>query len=878
MVNEDKEQLIKELRHRIFLLETSEAKLKAAEKELQLVNKQLLDIIEFLPDATFVVDKDKTVIAWNRAIEEMTGVPKEDIIGKGNYAYALPFYGKPMPFLVDHFGVDEIETDVKYIHIERNGDMLYAEVDVPPPFKGQGAILWVTASPLNDSCGNIVGAIESIRDITYRKQLEDEIRRHRDYLEEMVKERTTELEKANKRLQQEVAERKQIEEALKKQQQKLQEQLCFTKALNRIAETISRNDDTQKVLDETAAIIGETLSVDRSSIYDIDFNERLVKGLSEWLNPKLPDIMPTKDTYSLDLFIDALSYMLKHKQWVQSHVDELDPNVVNDGSGMLLHKHMNIKSGLWYPFYFRNQAYYCLVFNQVSYRRRWRREELKFIGDAAKHVEVAIKKINIQTKLERTIDALRESEEKYREIFENANDIIYTQGLDGYYVSVNPAATKIYGYSIEEFLELNVTDIVDHNYLSIAQANIQKELMGFNSSEPYELLTYAKDGSPIWIEVSSRLIKQNDGSISGIQGTARDITDRKQAEEALKQSEIKYRTIFENTGTAIITGGEDTIITLVNTEFEKLSSYLRDEIEGKMSWTGFVSKNDLEKMKKYHHMRRTGLMKAPSKYEFQFIDKWGNIKDLLITVAMIPRTNDCLASLLDITEIKQFQKEMARFEQLNLVGEMAAGIGHEIRNPMTTVRGFLQILKGKEKSNKNIEYYDLMIEELDRANSIITQFLSLARNKPVDKAKQNLNTIVKTLQPLFQADAYKEDKHVDLELYDIPDLLLDEKEIRQLLLNFVRNGLEAMSPGGKLKIKTYADCDEIVLAVQDQGSGIRPDIIDKLGTPFFTTKDNGTGLGLAVCYSIVDRHNAKIEVETSPLGTSFIVRFIVPKG
>ncbi|NPV72788.1 MAG: PAS domain S-box protein [Pelotomaculum sp.] len=230
----------------------------------------------------------------------------------------------------------------------------------------------------------------------------------------------------------------------------------------------------------------------------------------------------------------------------------------------------------------------------------------------------------------------------------------------------------------------------------------------------------------------------------------------------------------------------------------------------------------------------------------------------------------------DVTARKQMEKEMARLEQLNLIGEMAAGIGHEIRNPMTTVRGFLQLLCGKKEFSKYREYFSLMIDELDRANSIITEYLSMAKNKPVDKKMQSLNQLLSTMAPLIEADAIKNDNYIKMELSDIPDLLLDEKEIRQLVLNLVRNGLEAMPPGQNLIIKTYMEDNEVILSVKDQGHGIEPGVLEKIGTPFFTTKDNGTGLGLAVCYSIAARHNASIKVETSPKGTTFYIKFKVP--
>jgi PAS domain S-box-containing protein len=230
----------------------------------------------------------------------------------------------------------------------------------------------------------------------------------------------------------------------------------------------------------------------------------------------------------------------------------------------------------------------------------------------------------------------------------------------------------------------------------------------------------------------------------------------------------------------------------------------------------------------------------------------------------------------EMTERKQMEKEIARLDRLNLVGEMAAGIGHEIRNPMTTVKGFLQLLSAKEECAKYNEYFSLMIDELNRANSIITEYLSLAKNRVVELKSQNLNQIVRAIFPLIEADGRVTDKQIELELSDIPDLPLDEKEIRQLIFNLARNGLEAMLPGGILLIKTFREDDRVVLAVRDLGKGIEPGVLEKIGTPFFTTKDNGTGLGLAVCYSIAASHNARIDVETGAGGTTFFVRFKAP--
>ncbi|HXW99171.1 MAG TPA: PAS domain S-box protein [Methanomicrobiales archaeon] len=145
---------------------------KAVERERQ----ELLDIIEFLPDATFVIDRDKKVIAWNRAIETMTGVPKAGVLGKGGYAYSVPFYGEARPVLVDLIFEESPGIESQYEWVRREGSILYGEAFIPKMRGGLGAHLWVKASPLLDRDGRIVGAIETVRDITERRMAEEALR------------------------------------------------------------------------------------------------------------------------------------------------------------------------------------------------------------------------------------------------------------------------------------------------------------------------------------------------------------------------------------------------------------------------------------------------------------------------------------------------------------------------------------------------------------------------------------------------------------------------------------------------------------------------------------------------------------------------------
>ncbi|MDD2422408.1 MAG: PAS domain S-box protein [Heliobacteriaceae bacterium] len=149
---------------------------KMAEEQFLTAHQQLQDIIDFLPDATFVIDKDKKIIAWNRAIEEFSGFSKREVIGKGDYAYAIPFYGEPRPILIDLVGREIPETAARYEHFKRQGNAIFGQIYVPFIRKKRGAYLWGIAAPLYDSRGNWNGAVESMRDITDRKELEEQLK------------------------------------------------------------------------------------------------------------------------------------------------------------------------------------------------------------------------------------------------------------------------------------------------------------------------------------------------------------------------------------------------------------------------------------------------------------------------------------------------------------------------------------------------------------------------------------------------------------------------------------------------------------------------------------------------------------------------------
>jgi len=279
--------------------------------------------------------------------------------------------------------------------------------------------------------------------------------------------------------------------------------------------------------------------------------------------------------------------------------------------------------------------------------------------------------------------------------------------------------------------------------------------------------------------------------------------------------------------------------------------------------------------------RAAELVIADKELAFQGEEKGKRAAELVIADKELAFQNeekaDRAAEFITERQRRLFEEKMAHLDRLNLMGQMAAAIGHEVRNPMTTVRGYLQLLGEKSWHAAKKPTFDLMISELDRANAIITEFLSLAQTKPTELESQNLNDILNNLYPLLEADTFIQNKQLSFIPGEIPNLELNRNEITQLVLNLTRNGLEAMLERGRLNIKSYVEDGKVVLAIEDEGCGIPPENLRKIGTPFFTTKDSGTGLGLATCYKIAESHNAKIQIDSRSTGTTFFISFPIPK-
>lgn len=469
-------------------------------------------------------------------------------------------------------------------------------------------------------------------------------------------------------------------------------------------------------------------------------------------------------------------------------------------------------------------------------------------------------------------EELMASQEKFsKSFYETGTMKAITTLKDGVFIEVNESMAGAFGFSRSEMigkspLRLGLT--VDPELRQIfKQLSIQKSIKDWE----YRLTT--KSGEIRYVIANFNLLDLN-GEPS-ILISANDITRQKNLENALRESEQLLNQMFNNIPLPIIISDlKDGTVIEVNETLLNINNLKRKDILGTKGMTGSLWQNPDDFFTYRQSLSQHGQTRN---FEARFRTPAGEAADVLLSGVMVNwKGRQCVLTVSNnITELRHYQKEIARLDNLNLMGQMAASIAHEVRNPMTSIKGFLQLFHGQYKYREDREVIDLMIEELDRVNEIISSFLSLAHKNTVDIRRHNLNEQISNLLPLIVADALKNDVYLETQLGLIAEVMIDEGEFRQLLLNLGRNAIQAMPTGGNLTIRTFGNSEGVHLVVQDNGQGITPEIMEKIGTPFLTTKKNGTGLGMAVCFSIAERHNACINIDTGSAGTSFKITFPV---
>ncbi|MFH1942960.1 MAG: GAF domain-containing protein [bacterium] len=345
--------------------------------------------------------------------------------------------------------------------------------------------------------------------------------------------------------------------------------------------------------------------------------------------------------------------------------------------------------------------------------------------------------------------------------------------------------------------------------------------------------------------------------------------------ERVKTSEERYRTLFESAGTSLVILDEEQRFRLVNHAFEMLSGYPREALIGKMNFVPFITGSEREPewiIEKLKH--------PPQSWEAQFKDRNGEIKQIHITTSSIPESSDVLLSLSDMTQQRELERRLFRSEELAAIGELSAGIAHEIRNPLVAITTAVSLLKDEsELSSEGQQLLDIVKEESDHLAAIVEDFLQFARpKKPTFKEediRKLLNAVVKKYKDLDENRVKWVERYED----SLPMVSIDRHQIQQVITNLLLNGLDAMQNGGVLTIEARqeksARQERVRILVSDSGVGIPDDEISKIFQPFYSMKEKGTGMGLAICRRIMEEHDGEIFVE-SEVGKGTMFSLLLP--
>ncbi len=504
--------------------------------------------------------------------------------------------------------------------------------------------------------------------------------------------------------------------------------------------------------------------------------------------------------------------------------------------------------------------------------------EARFIPLLEDQIIVIVRNVTARKMAEH---ALRESEEKYRGIFENSVEGIFQTMPGGELINANSTLARMFGYgSPEEMLTASPWVGGKQFVVSRDSARFTKLIGQYGVLQGFETQVYRKDKNRIWVSINARLVRDKDGGLLCYEGNIENVTDRKRAEEALFESEEKYRSIIEasHVGVYIIQNG---LFSFVNRRFCEIHGYTYDEIVRKMAPKDFVIPADLPVVEESLKKRYLGEVKT-AELTHRIRRKDGEIRTLKVIGSAILYRNKpaIIGTLLDISKEQVLEEQLLQSQKLETVGRLAGGISHDFNNMLGIILGNTQLAKMRVQANDKIFEYCSEIEHAtSRAAGFVRQLLAFSRRQVLELKVINLNSLLASFEKMIYRVI---GEHIEMSISyaaEAPMIKADDTQIHQVLLNLVVNAREAMPEGGKLAISTsLAFIDEeyagifpgvsagryVLLSVKDTGVGIDKETIGKIFEPFFTTKATGNGLGLSVVYGIVKQHNGFINIESKP--------------
>jgi two-component system NtrC family sensor kinase len=482
---------------------------------------------------------------------------------------------------------------------------------------------------------------------------------------------------------------------------------------------------------------------------------------------------------------------------------------------------------------------------------------------------------------------MRESEEKYRNLFERVRHGLFISSREGKFIDCNQALLEMAGYEDkEEFLEI---DIAKDLYVNPEdRKKFQKLIEEQGYVKDLEVEFKKKNEEKITVLLTAHAKRDENGRVSGYEGLNIDISDRKRMERELKEANEFLTNLIESSVDGIIVTDTKGNILIFNKGAENILGYKAEEVVGKMNirsvYRPGVAKEVMEKLRSPDYGgvgKLTSFPIAHQRKDGELVE--GDLSAAIIydeeenEVGSVGIFKDLRERLRIERELREMQQALLQSEKLAAMGRLTSQIAHELNNPIYGIMNTLELLKTEiPPESKRRKILELSLSEIQRLAEMLRNMLSFSKPEEEKRKPTKINELVEGI--LLVMEKQMKESNIKVETYfdeGIPEVMASTNQMRQVMLNLLKNAKEAMPKGGTLTVRTSREDNKVLIHIQDTGVGIPEEIRDKIFEAFFTTKQKvkGVGLGLSVCYGIIKDHGGEIKVDSEVNeGTTFTIR------
>ena len=526
-------------------------------------------------------------------------------------------------------------------------------------------------------------------------------------------------------------------------------------------------------------------------------------------------------------------------------------------------------------------------------RRHWAgivRMRLKASGglrffDCVLHAIVRDGEVQGASVLGRDVTHERESEARFAELFETLQEGIYFTTPDGRFLDANPALVRMLGYANkEELLKLSVPEIyMDRQERAALLAEIDE--MGRLRSR--EITLRRLDGTPILCLDTCSVVRDPSGQILRFQGTLVDITAQREMEKDLHREQEFARRLIESFPDVIVVLDDHGRLTYVSPRIREVIGYPPEEMVGGALGMRAAPEDRNSVLELYQSLISGQLESGTVQYRTQHKDgTWRMVRGNACPLKNAAgRITGVVASVRDVTELDRLEQQVMQTEKLAAMGQMIAGVAHELNNPLTAILAVSDLLRDRTGDTGDKRQLELLHQQARRAADIVQDLLSFSRPPAPQRGHVRLGEVVRRALHLHEYSLRRNNVSVDLlPEAGIPDVVGDANQLIQVFLNLVINAEQAIREAreqGTIRVRLGCGTGSqprVSASFQDDGPGIPAEILPKIFDPFFTTKrpGRGTGLGLSICMAIVREHGGDIQVQAAPGGGTVFTVLLPP--